>query len=230
MGKILSLILLFLTSVNCKHSEEKDRTEFIQITNPTFTYSNFSTDLEHLFIYDYSSLTEQDIDSILKKMLTYDQKYREISVRYRKKEIDIKFEDYLHILEKMKRIDSINLKTLYKIVENFGWPDYQRYSDSAVISAKYVLLHNNDVCIKHFKSFIESRFQNCGIVTEDYAILIDRINLSEGEPQTYGTHCIFVNDEKVHFQSIGNINEVEKNRKIIGLDSLQLNTCELVTY
>ncbi len=229
MGKIIISIILIFNLISCKDSETGERTN-IQTSNPIFETNNTFYELDSILGNVYSSLTVREVDSILKIMLTWDQKYREISVMHRKKQIDMKFEEYIQILDKMKRTDSINLKILYKIVENFGWPDYRKYSDSALISAKYILIHNNDVCIQHFKPFIEKVYQKCGIAPENYAVLIDRISLSMGKNQIYGTHCAFVNNSKVKFSSIENFNEVEKNRIKIGLESLQFNTCELVTY
>lgn len=171
---------------------------------------------------DYSSV--QEVDSVLRILFRWDQRYRELLVEKIRSERD-NTKAIFELGDKMKKVDSVNFILISRILKNVGWPSTKIFSDSASQSAFFILLHNERKLIP-FEEVIERAFLNEEIANTHYAVLKDRILILTGEDQMYGTHCRKNKDGSVSFSDLPDA--VDFNRETIGLKRLQLDSCELM--
>ena len=181
---------------------------------------------QNLLKYEIDYCSNQEVDSVLRILLRWDQKYRELIVEKRRLESDSN-DTISELGAKMKKVDSVNFILISRILKNVGWPSIKFFSDSASQAAFFILLHNEREIIP-FQDVIERAFSNEDIINSHYAVLKDRILILKGEDQMYGTHCRKNKDGSVSFNDLQD--EVEFNRKAIGLTGLKLNSCELMRF
>ena len=120
-----------------------------------------------------------------------------------------------------RKLNEINLDILEKIVKDYGWPKKSK-TGNASGCAFFVIQHQDDVAIqKKYLPYLEKVLKEKEIWPDEYAGLVDRILLKEGFKQKYGTQSQF-NPQTNSFElaPVESIEEVNKNRKIIGMDLL----------
>lgn len=174
---------------------------------------------------DYSS--NHEVDSLLRILFKWDQKYRELLVERRRLKSD-SLKTIVELGNKMKKVDSVNFIIISRILNNVGWPSTKFFSDSSSQSAFIILLHNTDRELVSFQEIIDSAFLNGDIINSHYAVLKDRILILKGKNQMYGTHCRKNKDGSVSFFDLQDA--VDLNRKIIGLNDFKLDSCELMSF
>jgi len=237
--KFYCVSIIILSFINCGKSQS-NKTPIININDTIAINNYFSFDLEYNDLYSYSKMLKinfttliiNDVDSILKVMSVWDQKYRGDTIHNLNPKEFVEAEKIMKLLNKRKKIDSINYVLLRNITNQFGWPDNRQFSLDAINGAFYTILHMNGKNGENsniFKFHIEKAYQNKQISSYHYAVLIDHILLQNKMNQKYGTHCKNKKGEFV-FYNMEDIKIVNINRQKIGLTIMKNNTCELISY
>ncbi len=93
---------------------------------------------------------------------------------------------------KQKQFDSSNLVDLEKIVDQYGWPTDNIFGKNASFSCFFIIQHQKDVKIQEkYLPIIDSLAKLKKIDAWDYFMLKDRILITKGEKQLFGTQSYF---------------------------------------
>lgn len=184
---------------------------------------------ESLLKSNISNMSTLEIDSLLKVLLVWDQKFREKLVFERSKENN-NSKAMGEYGDKMEKVDSVNFILFSSITKKIGWPSNQIFSDSATTAAYIILLHNKSTDLSTFEDIIKEAFSKKEIDKKHYGVLMDRIAILGGKKQKFGTHCKKNKDGSVRFFNLSDISKININREKIGLDSFNLSNCELMAY
>jgi len=236
---LLSMLLLFFGCKKYTNTEKiQDANDSSKISAKSF-YSPFefgsndtSFDYYNMLKIDFEKSKTEYIDSVLQVMYGWDQKYRGPEIhKLRNDNLDDAKKMYALINERRK-VDSINYIVLRNITNEMGWPDNKRFSNTAIDGAFLIVLHMNGKNQENpniFSHPIENAFKDKQISAVHYATLTDHILLRNKLKQRYGTHCKN-NGGKVIFRNMPDVENVDKNRKKIGLPLLDTDSCELMSY
>ena len=118
------------------------------------------------------------------------------------------------LLNKASLIDNRNTKELKNIVSMHGWPVKALVGLDGVSAAFIIVQHSpdNDFQEAMLSNLNESYKNNEGISGQQLALLSDRVLLSQGKKQIYGTQISVENNEVV-FKPIDNKQAVDKLRR-----------------
>lgn len=116
-------------------------------------------------------------------------------------------------------LDQKNVTSLLEIVSTNGWPRQSVVGDTGSTAAFLVLQHSDLKLQKEYLSEIEALADTGEIKMEFLALLRDRILVSEGRPQIYGTQ-IYFNHLGAHASPIGDVERVDIRRAKVGLPPL----------
>lgn len=152
-------------------------------------------------LYGYSSRFNQDLQKELLKMVKHDQE-----VRISKKE------------ENISKLDKGHTKRLKEIITQNGWPGVSLVGIEGSI-AMWVLIQHQDhlpnfqkdclTLLKKSADIKEARLQ-------DYAYLLDRVNMNHSMPQIYGTQWKKENG-KFSLYPVEDMENLDNRRLEVGL-------------
>lgn len=123
-------------------------------------------------------------------------------------------------------VDLANTAGLKEIIAQIGWPSISKVGKEASIGAWLLAQHaDRDVSFQEECLALMQGLSEGDVRKQDIAYLTDRVRVNRGFPQVYGTQ--FVLDKvkgKYVPQPIEDIEQVEKHRKEMDLDTLVENT------
>ena len=154
------------------------------------------------------------------KMAALDQAYySDISLAEKKIGINSTVVNALWDLKQI--INNKNQKELEGLLQAKGWPKISAVGQSASTTAFLIIQHSNIAKQKKYLPIIKKL---CSIKESDwqeYALMYDRIQVSENKPQKYGSQIHF--NEKTQTNELyplENETKVEEWRKELGMESL----------
>jgi hypothetical protein len=117
------------------------------------------------------------------------------------------------LIDKIHAIDVRNTKQLKKIIANYGWPHKELVGINGVSAAFLIVQHSPD---RNFQESVLSNLNksfksNKGISGQQLALLTDRVLLTQGKKQLYGTQ-FDVENNVIVFKPIKNEKIVDKLR------------------
>jgi hypothetical protein len=144
--------------------------------------------MNNMFAQEYDSVDK--IDSLLQKVLYYDQKVRE---------------DYNHtptkeLSQKMERQDSINQAIVFPIIDSIIQNKINGLSDTSWRACFMVLQHAPFRIQLKYLDFVTEYFKKGYILNYEYMIFVDRIFASQRKTQPFGSQsarflngkCVFL--------------------------------------
>jgi len=92
----------------------------------------------------------------------------------------------------MTPIDQANQKALLEMVPSDGWFSISRYGREGSAAAFLIVQHGNVDLWRRFVPILAPLVEKGEIKGADYALMFDRLAISEGRPQRYGSqiHCV----------------------------------------
>jgi hypothetical protein len=130
---------------------------------------------------DVQNATGQQVKKWLEALLDDDQKYREMLHQSLN-------QDDRETVRMMWKQDSLNQVILSLILQKYGWPGEQTYSRKAARGAFYVTIHAPYEYKKQCLSLLKAAAERNAVDARYYRVMQDRILISEGKPQQFGTH------------------------------------------
>jgi len=168
---------------------------------------------------------EQGFDIILKRKLEKirikDQFLRNLSEDVEKK-YKINSEEFKYYIELMQQQDSINLNSIKNIIEKYGWPGISLVGKEANITVWLVIQHASLNTQEYYLPYLKESVIKGESRGQDLAYLEDRILMSKGKPQKYGSQLI--RDSKTGefiFYKIEDPDNVNKRRAEVGLQPIE---------
>jgi hypothetical protein len=84
--------------------------------------------------------------------------------------------------------DSLNQVILAVVLQKHGWPSEKTYGRKAAEGAFYVTIHAPYEYKKQYLPLLKAAAERNAGDAKYYRVMQDRILISEGKPQQYGTH------------------------------------------
>ena len=125
-------------------------------------------------------------------------------------------------LDKAKQIDWENTQELKQIIFKHGWPTAELVGKTGVSAAFLIVQHSSDTDFKLslLPRLKESYKNDDGISGQQVALMTDKVLISKGKKQTYGTQYD-VKEQRIIFKPIENaenINQLRAEMKMPPLD------------
>lgn len=132
--------------------------------------------------------------------------------------------------EKLKEIDEKHTRAMKNIVDDIGWPSISKVGSKASHAA-WLLVQHVDQDVDFQKQCLESMKAEADteVSRRNIAYLTDRIRMNESRPQVYGTQYVKSESDPSLWEPypVEDIENVDKRRKQMGMQSLQENTDEI---
>jgi hypothetical protein len=118
-------------------------------------------------------------------------------------------------------LDKVNQKIVSNIIDSFGYPGYSIVGQ--------ILMNKCFLVIQHADSAYQNRYLKIVIDAADkgelgwgsVALLIDRIKVSKGEKQIYGSQLSIDSAGNYHLEPVENEMDLNKRRKSVGLEPIE---------
>jgi len=124
------------------------------------------------------------------------------------------------ILARMEVIDSANTKLMKGIIRQYGWPSQKLVGHDGTEAAFLLVQHGDLVLQKEAMPSVKKAYEAGELSGQDYALLLDRVLVTEGKPQVYGTQAKRFdqwNGREPVFEPIEDEANVDKRRAEVGL-------------
>jgi len=118
--------------------------------------------------------------------------------------------------------DKKNTKALKKILQNNGWDITSNMSKKG-LSALFLILQHSTHDTEFQKEsliYIQELYSKEKILGQQLALLTDRIRISQGKQQLYGTQADIVNNEII-FKTIEDVLNVDRRRQQLKMPPLE---------
>jgi hypothetical protein len=168
-----------------------------------------------------NNLREQKYNQTLKKEL--DQIYfddQDIRIKY-VKEMENPNTDTSKLDSMMKimiKLDSINLKKVTKILDEYGWLTNSEIGEKANTSLFGVLQHADMKTQQKFRPLLEKAFNEGHLPRNYYAQFVDRLKYRETKEQIYGTqYGTKPNSKEIFILPLIDPDNIDERRLLIGL-------------
>lgn len=167
--------------------------------------------------------TKHELDSIthvLEKISIADQQYRLQWDSIMNKN-GMNSPEFIDLIKKMNLQDSINLLTVGKILDQYGWLSKEQTSVDASEALFLVIQHAPLPAQLKYLPVLKKAVANKKAKATDYALLVDRTNMYQGLFQIYGSQLNYDAKGVLHIFPIMDEPNVDKRRASVGLPSMQ---------
>jgi hypothetical protein len=120
-------------------------------------------------------------------------------------------------------IDRANQKSLLDIVPEEGWFSISRYGREAATAAFLIVQHGDRSLWRRFLPSIEAMVKTGEAEGSAYALMYDRLALSEGRPQRYGSQMRCSEGQFAVVEPVEDISLIDDRRSSVGLGTLAEN-------
>jgi hypothetical protein len=127
------------------------------------------------------------------------------------------------ILARMQTIDSENTRRMTEIIKQYGWPGPELVGEDATDAAFLLVQHADHEFQKQVLPLVKLAYESHKLSGQNYALLLDRVLVSDGKPQVYGTQAKPVGFWTGHEPVLHPIEDeanVDKRRAAVGLPPL----------
>ena len=167
--------------------------------------------------------TKHELDSlthVLEQISVDDQKYRLIwdSTIH---QFGMNSPEFIDLIKKMNLQDSVNMLLVGNILDRFGWLSKDETSEDANDALFLVIQHASLQSQLKYLGLMKQAVSDKKAKTTDYALLIDRTKMYQGEFQVYGSQLNYDTKGNLHIFPIIDEANVNKRRKLVGLPSMQ---------
>lgn len=135
----------------------------------------------------------------------------------------VRKEDRLNRVDEINPlIDRKNLEIVVSIIENGGMPTSKYIDKKHITTIFLVLQHGDNYHRKKYFHLIEQAVKNGDLQKSDYALMKDRILVSDGKPQIYGTQLTstIYDSNKFEVNQIEEPEYVDQRRAEMGLNPI----------
>lgn len=128
--------------------------------------------------------------------------------------------------EEMENLHNINAEILNDIINTIGYPTIDKVGKEASEAAWLVIQHSigKPAFMKNCAQLLENAVKEHQADPIHLAYLRDRIAVSEGKPQLYGTQFDWDENGKLSPNPFDDIAKVNQRRKLAGLNTLEEQT------
>ncbi len=129
------------------------------------------------------------------------------------------------VMARMAAIDNADTARVRAIVRRYGWPGAALVGRDGSDAAFLLVQHADTATQKQMLPLVERAYKKGDLTGQDYALLLDRVLVSGGKPQEYGTQARRFSEWKGHEPALMPIRDeagVDERRAAVGLFPLSL--------
>lgn len=119
-------------------------------------------------------------------------------------------------------IDAQNQKILFNIINQCGFPNSKNNNKESTFYAFIILLHSDNIFKEKYFDNIKNAVKRGDLDIKHLAFFEDKMNISDGKTQKYGTQMLIDDNGNETLAPIDNLEKVNQRRKKIGLEPLSL--------
>ena len=138
----------------------------------------------------------------------------------------IKDRENPQINAEMNAVDARNIVRVREIIKTYGWPSKALVGEKASGAAWIIIQHSSPATIKEYLPLMRQAVARGDLHGGLYATSYDRVLLSEGKKQMYGSQ-FDTDNGRCQPKPIEDEANVDKRRKEVGLDTLAEYTAQL---
>ncbi|MGE3825703.1 MAG: DUF6624 domain-containing protein [Bacteroidia bacterium] len=120
----------------------------------------------------------------------------------------------------MEANDYKNLEKVNSILETYGWLSADEVGDTGNQALFLVIQHADILTQEKYLPMMKEAVKKGNARPQDFALLVDRVEMRNGRPQVYGSQLVNKNGKTTLYPIIDSIN-VNKRRAEVGLESLE---------
>ena len=120
-------------------------------------------------------------------------------------------------LAQMQAADTKHTERMKGIIVEHGWPGRSLVGGDGAHAAWLLVQHADASFMAQCLPLMEHAVSKGEASAKDYAYLLDRVRMSQGKPQVYGTQFTSGPDGKLVLHPIENSKHVDDRRRAIGL-------------
>lgn len=125
------------------------------------------------------------------------------------------------IAKRMMEVDQQNTVWLELVIQQHGWPGKSLVGDDGSNAVFLIVQHSpNHVFQKQCLAWLEQAVNQGEAEAKSLAYLTDRVRMTEGKKQIYGTQGQYQPDGKIVPAPIEDEEHVDERRQAIGLESM----------
>lgn len=129
--------------------------------------------------------------------------------------------EFRALAHRQERIDAANIARLNPWLEAAGWPRRKQVGAAAVHAAFMVIQHAEPVHQKRWLPLMRAAVAAGELSAAELALLEDRILMSDGQPQLYGSQLsLDPASGKLRFEPIADEAQVDARRAAVGLEPM----------
>lgn len=133
----------------------------------------------------------------------------------------IKSPQVMEISKKMHSTDSLNIIVVKSLISKYGWISSKIVGEKANSAIFLAIQHSSDADREYFLPLMRVAVKNNSASAKDLALLEDRVAVSDGRKQIYGTQIGFDDKtNKYYVLPIDNPKKVDERRAKVGLSSM----------
>ncbi|MGE0637646.1 MAG: DUF6624 domain-containing protein [Bacteroidia bacterium] len=121
---------------------------------------------------------------------------------------------------KIEANDYKNLEKVKSILETYGWLSADEVGDTGNQALFLVIQHADILTQEKYLPMMKEAVKKGNARPQDFALLVDRVEMRNGRPQVYGSQLVNKNGKTTLYPIIDSIN-VNKRRAEVGLESLE---------
>ncbi|MEX8546806.1 MAG: DUF6624 domain-containing protein [Mucilaginibacter sp.] len=172
------------------------------------------------FAQDSDTLKRKNVNAILERVFDSDQIGRDKPIIILKK-YGADSKEHQQAVDEQHKQDSIDQKTVFDIIDKYGWLPKKEISSKANNGIFYTIQHAGLNAQTKYEDIVTKAFRQKQIGNYEYAIFIDRIKMFEGKNQIYGTQLGMDNIGNLFLYPVEDMTKLDSKRKSAGLDPLE---------
>lgn len=169
----------------------------------------------------YEKHFNNSIGQLINEMAETDNRYRELwSKYYGIDSVSRKKSDSLGELQ--TKLDSANTVLLLRIIRTYGWPTFSSVGYRSARRAFYIAQHADLKTQEYVLPLLQKAVRKKEALAIDLAYLEDRVLMSQGLPQIYGTQIIETDGNIPHLFPVKNEPGLDERRERLGIQPIAL--------
>lgn len=167
------------------------------------------------------AVLNDSVSEELNQVLVDDQKYR-VNLNDIEKKFGSGSKEMNDCLKMMVINDSINLKKVQQILDQYGWLGSTEVGDKGSTAIFLVIQHSNLVTQEKYLPLLRDAVKHGKTNNEYLALLEDRVAIQQGKKQIYGSQIgKNIQNGTYYILPLQDPQNVDKRRKEVGLNPLQ---------
>ena len=126
------------------------------------------------------------------------------------------------LIVQQQKLDNRNRVWAIKVLDEYGWPSEPEFTDDKVANTLFLVIQHGGLALQQrYYPLLQHAVANAELEAAELAYLTDRMLVSQGKTQRYGTQINIEGNQPARLYPIEEPESVDKRRAQVGLSPLQ---------